>query len=70
MAIYMTKTYLMLRSIPLGICDIFDGILMILTLGNLRYSFSMEFIAWDTKRWLRGRRLNGAIKRNKGLDGG
>ena len=62
MTIYMTKTYLMLRSIPLGICDIFDGILMILTLGNLRYSFSMEFTAWDTKRWLCGRRLKWSHK--------
>jgi hypothetical protein len=62
MDIYMTNTYLMLRSIPLGNCDIFDGILMILTLGNLRYSFSMEFIAWDTKRWLRGRRLKWSHK--------
>ena len=52
MAIYMTKTYLALRSIPLGLCDIIDGILMILTLGHLRYSFHMNFIAWDTKRWL------------------
>jgi hypothetical protein len=53
MATYMTKRYLMIRSIPLGICDILDGIIRILTLGMVNYSFAFSFVAWDTKRWLR-----------------
>lgn len=56
MPTYMTKKYLMLRSIPLGICEILDGILMIISLGCIRYSFHMDFIAYDTKRWLRAKK--------------
>ena len=64
MPTYMTKKYLMIRSIPLGICDIIDGILMILTLGNLRYSFATKFVCWDTKRWLRAQKRKWSHKEN------
>lgn len=51
---YMTKRYLMIRAIPLGLLTILDGLFMVLTLGNCR-SLAFEFVAWDTKRWLEKR---------------
>jgi hypothetical protein len=49
----MTKKYLALRSIPLGICDIIDGMIMILTLGQLRTrSLHLCFVSWSTSHWI------------------